>query len=126
MTQAQLEKYREKLLGLGRRLQRDASDVAHEALRQTGGEASGSLSNAPMHLADLGTDNFEQEVSLGLLENEGFIQEQVNAALRRIDDGTYGRCQQCKKEISADRLDALPYTPFCIDCARESQAGAAG
>src|SRR5690349_19392663 len=112
MTREQLEKYREKLLGLGRRLQRDASDVAHEALRQTGGEASGSLSNAPMHLADLGTDNFEQEVSLGLLENEGLILEQINAALRRFDDGTYGRCQQCKKEIAADRLDALPYTSF--------------
>jgi RNA polymerase-binding transcription factor DksA len=127
MTKAQLEKYRDKLLALGHRLERDATDVAHEALRQTGGEASGSLSNAPMHLADLGTDNFEQEISIGLLENEGMIREQVSDALRRIEAGTYGRCQQCHKEIAAERLDALPYTSVCIDCARAAQEeGAAG
>jgi RNA polymerase-binding protein DksA len=126
MTQTELNTYRQKLLDLGRRMNRDLSSVASEALRTMGGEASGNLSNAPLHLADLGTDNFEQEVSLSLLENEGQLLEQVSAALRRIDKGTFGRCQECGKEIARPRLEALPYTPYCVDCAARLEAGDAG
>ena len=67
--------------------------------------------------ADLGSDNFEQEVSLSLLENEGQLLERVSAALARIDQGTFGRCQECGRDISRERLDAVPYTPYCIQCA---------
>ena len=122
MTQAELDGYRQKLLALGRRLKGDVSGLMDEALRQVGGEASGNLSNTPLHLADLGTDTFEQEINLSLLENEEQQLEEVAAALDRIGQGTYGRCQECGGEIPAARLDALPYTPHCVDCARKLQA----
>jgi RNA polymerase-binding protein DksA len=124
MTKTDLEHYRQMLLVLGRRLRADVEGVANEALRQTGGEPSGNLSNAPLHTADLGTDMFEQEMSLGLLENEDALLAQTAAALERIEKGTFGCCAECGKEIGRERLEALPYTPYCVDCARRLQAGA--
>jgi len=121
MTQAELENYQQRLLALGKRLTGDVSGLADEALRKTGGEASGNLSNTPLHLADLGTDNFEQELTLSLLETEGRQLEEIAAALERIRQQTYGICQGCGKEIPRERLDALPYTRYCVDCARRTQ-----
>jgi len=123
MNKVQLETYRQKLLTLGKRLQGNVESIQNEAFRKTGGEASGSLSNAPLHLADLGSDSFEQEMSLGVLENEEQMLEQIAEALTRIEQGTFGRCQECGQEIGTERLQALPYTPHCIDCARKVQAG---
>ena len=121
MKREQLQAYRETLTALGRRLQGDVAEVQGDALRRTGGEASGSLSNAPLHPADLGTDAHEQEVALDLLANEKQILEEITAALARIDAGTYGRCQECDRDIPAGRLQAVPYTPYCVDCARAAQ-----
>jgi RNA polymerase-binding transcription factor DksA len=119
VTDAELEGYRDRLLRLGSRIKADFSGLAGEALRTAGGEPSGNLSNTPMHLADLGTDNFEQEMTLGLLENQDHALEEIRAALDRMDRRTFGRCERCGQPISKQRLDAVPYTRYCIACARE-------
>src|SRR5262245_45432412 len=120
MTREELEGFRQQLFDLGRRLKGNVSDLSKEAFRTTGGEASGNLSNVPIHPADLATDNFEQEVSLSLLENEQRQLEEVAAALERINRGTYGVCESCSRAISRGRLQAVPYTRLCIDCARQA------
>jgi RNA polymerase-binding transcription factor DksA len=55
-----------------------------------------------------------------MMENAVLLAGQTAEALRRIDAGTFGRCEVCGREIGCERLDALPYTPHCIECARES------
>jgi len=122
MTRDQIDRYRDKLQALAQGLKETFADLSGEALRRTGGEASGSLSNAPLHLADLGTDNFEHETSVGLLEMQGERMEDVTAALLRIREGTFGRCQECGREIPPGRLDAVPYTPHCVRCAEKLQS----
>jgi len=122
MTKTQMDAYRAKLLALGKRLRSDVSHLEGEAFRNTGGEASGSLSSVPIHPADLGTDNFEEELTLDLLENQDQMLEEIDAALARLDQGTFGRCEECQKPIAKERLDALPYTRLCVDCARKSEA----
>jgi RNA polymerase-binding transcription factor DksA len=121
MTRSELQHYRDKLQELARRLHGDVTGLRDETLRTTGGEASGNLSNAPMHPADLGTDNFEHETNLGLLALQGQTLVEVGAALDHIRQGTYGKCQECGQQISRSRLEALPYTPYCIECAHEFQ-----
>jgi len=121
MTQSELDNYRKKLLDLRRRVLDHFGDVAGEALRPTGGEPSGNLSDVPVHPADLGADNFEEETSLGLLENEEAILEETEAALKRLDEGRFGRCQQCGREIPHERLRAIPYTAYCVQCAKRLQ-----
>ncbi len=121
MTKTQLDKCRRTLEDLRDRLKGDVAHLADEALKGRGGEASGSLSNTPIHMADLGTDNFEQEFTLGLLEGEEKQLVEIAAALRRIDQGTFGLCEECHKPISSARLEALPYARHCVDCARKLQ-----
>ena len=121
MTKTELEKYRQQLLSLGKRLKGDLGGLQGEALRSVGGEASGNLSNAPVHMADLGSDTFEQEVTMNLLENDERTLEAIAAALQRIDAGTFGRCEECGKEIARERLQAVPYTPWCMTCAAKRE-----
>ena len=121
MTKADLDTYRDTLLSLRTRLSGDVSHLADEALRARGGEASGSLSNAPLHMADLGTDNFEQEFTLSLLQNQEQALDEIAEALERIRQGTFGRCEECHGPILKPRLQALPYTRHCVACARKLQ-----
>lgn len=121
MTREERDGYRERLLDLAARLKGADDRVGNEALRQAGGDASGSLSNVPLHLADMGSDAFEQEINTSLLRNEREIQTAVAAALDRIEQGTFGQCQQCGKEIGKGRLQALPYTRYCVDCAQNAE-----
>jgi RNA polymerase-binding transcription factor DksA len=123
MTKTEMNQYKKRLLTMGRRIQGDFRSVAGEALRSTGGEPSGNLSNAPFHLADLSNDTMEHEVAVGLLENQSQLLEQISTALDRVEGGTYGRCMECNREIPAERLDVVPYTPYCVQCAGRIQAG---
>jgi DnaK suppressor protein len=123
VTDREREAYRRQLLALGDRIKSDMTDLTGEALRKAGGEASGSLSNTPLHLADLGSDSFEHEINLGLLETERQVLGDIAAALDRTENGTYGKCENCGKEIPRERLQALPYVRHCIQCAHVMQAG---
>jgi len=113
--------YRERLLAMLRRLGRDEAQLRDEALQAMGGEASGSLSDVPLHLADLGSHAFEQELTLDLLENEEQLVVEINTALERINQGVFGRCEACRQEIPRGRLQTLPYARYCIACARKLQ-----
>jgi RNA polymerase-binding protein DksA len=115
----ELESYRNTLLSLRSRLRGDLDQMTDEALRRTQPESSVNLSNVPLHMADVGTENYDQEFTLGLIENEQSTLEQVQTALGRINQGTYGRCEECGELIAKPRLQALPYTPHCIECARK-------
>src|SRR5437879_12607097 len=123
MTKTDLQAFQEQLTALQDRHNGDVSHLADEALRRTGSGAAGNLSNMPIHMADLGTDNFEQEFTLSLLQNEEQALDEINAALDRIQKGAFGRCEECEKEIPRERLRALPYARHCVACARKLEQG---
>ena len=70
---------------------------------------------------ELGSDNAEQELTLTLLGSGENILDQVEAAIHRIEDGGYGRCEECGEEIPKSRLDAIPYAADCVRCASEQE-----
>src|SRR5262245_30684847 len=117
-ARTELQAYRKRLLELAATLKGSAAGIADEALRPGGGERSGGLSNAPLHLADLGSDTYERDMSVSLLENKTRTLDQIEEALHRLDAGKYGLCQECGAKVAAERLQAVPFTPYCIDCAR--------
>jgi len=121
MTQSQLRNYQRRLLALKRRLGADLTALEAEALHATGGEASGGLSDVPTHPADLGTDAYEEEIDLSLLEKKDQILDEINDALERIEQGTFGRCEECGQEIPRERLQALPYARYCLRDAQRFQ-----
>ena len=119
MKKADSKVYKERLLQLRARLRGDVSAMADSALNKTRTEASGDLSSMPIHMADIGSDNFEQEFTLSLMENDEETLQQIEAALERIEEVQYGKCEECGKPIPKTRLNAIPYTPVCIKCAEE-------
>jgi RNA polymerase-binding transcription factor DksA len=104
------------------RVNGDVSHLADEALRKSQ-QATGNLSSMPIHMADVGSENFEQEFTLSLLANEEQVLTEIAAALDRIKDGTFGRCEECKGVIAKPRLKELPYTRYCVACARKLEQG---
>src|SRR5438445_9115109 len=121
MTKSDLDGYRQRLLTLCERLNGDVSHLADEALRKNQREASGNLSSMPIHMADIGSDNFEQEFTLSLMENEEGTLDAIEAALERLDSGTYGLCEECGVKIPKARLLAIPYAPFCVKCTQHHE-----
>jgi DnaK suppressor protein len=75
----------------------------------------------PVHLADVSSDNYEQELMLGLMENKGEALSEIESALERIDSGTFGVCEKCQKKIKKARLEAIPYARLCISCQAKSE-----
>ena len=85
-----------------------------ESLDQTAA-VTGEGSAAPVHLADFAPSAMDADA--GALASERDLLAQIDAALERLEDGTYGKCRRCGEAIEAARLEAIPYTPFCADCA---------
>ncbi len=123
MSRDQTAKYRDRLRVLATRLGAIVAGLEDQVRTPTGGESAGGLSNAPMHLADVGSEAYNQELGATLLENEAHIRDQVTAALARIENGKFGQCENCRQEIAPERLDALPYTPYCTKCATALGSG---
>jgi RNA polymerase-binding transcription factor DksA len=121
MTEHQAQVHRQRLRAQAYRLKGDMSGLRDAALRGSGGEASGGISNAPLHLADLATDNSEQEVALGLLQNQQQVLNAILVALDRLDAGTYGRCERCGKDIPEERLKVMTYATRCVDCEQQAE-----
>ena len=95
--------------------------------RLSGGDAAdrpqggGELSTTPLHLADLGTETFEQDRDLGLAERESQELSQIDEALDRIEDGSYGVCESCEKPINRDRREALPFARRGLPCQTKAE-----
>jgi len=123
MDKDKLDQFQSLLLDLRARLRGDIQSLDDQTRTATGGDSSGNLSNTPLHLADLGTAVYLQELNATLLENQEYIRDEVLHALKRIDEGTYGNCENCGRPILEERLELLPYTRYCTACAEALQAG---
>jgi DnaK suppressor protein len=92
----------------------DVSSMENEALKKSRLDAAGDLSSMPIHMADIGTDNYEQEFALGLLDSERKLLHEINEALQRIEDGTYGICEGTGEPIPRARLEANPWARYSV------------
>jgi DnaK suppressor protein len=121
MKKPELTTYKEQLLILRARLRGDVNQLANAALNKSRTEANGDLSSMPIHMADMGSDNFEQEFTLSLMENDGGTLAQIESSLERIEEGTYGQCEECGVKIPKSRLNAIPYATLCVRCAEQQE-----
>jgi len=119
-----MSSYRDRLRDISSRARRDVVTVREQALGPIG-QGDGALSNAPMHLGDMGTETYLQELNAALLENEEYLLTESLAAIQRIDAGDFGNCESCGAPIARERLDALPYARHCTACADQLRPGPA-
>jgi RNA polymerase-binding transcription factor DksA len=119
MKVAEMKPFRLALEAMRARLRGDVNTMADAALRKTRSEANGDLSSMPIHMADIGSDAYEQEFTLSLMASEEGTLEQVEEALERIRSKTFGVCEECEGTISKKRLEAIPFASLCIRCAEK-------
>ena len=115
-----LEKERTRLEGMREDLEREREE--------TTADGAGELSTVDQHPGDSGTETFELEKTVSLLEQMEDELQEVEGAFQRVEAGTYGTCQACGRPIGAERLEALPATRFCVEdqAKAEREAGYAG
>ncbi|MDD4953790.1 MAG: TraR/DksA family transcriptional regulator, partial [Candidatus Omnitrophica bacterium] len=77
---------------------------------------SGDISGYTYHMADVATDNYDREFSLGIASNERKMIYELDDALKKIDEGAFGICEDCKSPIAKNRLKAVPYARLCLKC----------
>ncbi|NBW97780.1 MAG: TraR/DksA family transcriptional regulator [Planctomycetia bacterium] len=123
MKAAETKPFKAALEAMRARLRGDVSTMADAALGKTRADASGDISRMPIHMADLGTDAYEQELTLSLMANEEGTLEMVEQALDRIRNKTFGICEECSGVIAKKRLEAIPFAALCIRCAEKFEQG---
>lgn len=123
LSAADLAEFRELLLEKRRELVGDMNNMSDEARRS--GAPGGTVSSMPIHMADLGSDTWEQELTLGLIENERTLLREIDEALDRIENKTYGICIATHKPIGKARLRFKPWAKYCIEYARKREQGLA-
>ncbi len=121
MKKVDMRVYKQRLIELRARLQGDVSSMAEAALGE-GTEAS----SMPIHMAELGSENFDQEFTLSLMASEEGTLEKIELALHRVEAGTFGSCLGCEATIPKTRLNALPYASLCVKCASTRDQSKAG
>ena len=118
-----LEEFRAMLLDKRAQLLGDVDTLSDEALKGSRKESAGDLSSMPIHMADLGTDNYELEFTLGLIEGGHALLQEINEALERIRQGTYGVCLATGRSIGKARLRAQPWAKYCYEYVLAQETG---
>jgi RNA polymerase-binding protein DksA len=113
LTPADIRQFKNLLLAKRSEILGNITSMEDETLHKQRSD----LSNMPIHMADMGTDNFDQEFTLGLMDGERKFLKEIDDALQRIEDGTYGICEGSGKPIPKARLEAIPWARYCVEYA---------
>jgi DnaK suppressor protein len=125
LTADEIDHFQQLLLEKRREILKNVNEIEDEALKKSRLDASGDLSSMPIHMADLGTDNFEQEFALGLMDGERKLLREIDDALLRITEDRYGICEGTGKAIPKVRLEAQPWARYCVEHTRMLEEGRA-
>lgn len=120
LNKDQMKQFRQLLITERAKLAGEIKNIAQETSKSPR-EASGDLSAYTVHMADMAADTYERELSMNIVSSEQQILYQIDDALKRLDDGSYGVCQQCNQPITMSRLKAVPYASHCIECQRAKE-----
>jgi DnaK suppressor protein len=121
LTKKELTDYK-KLISKRRNEILDSIDrISEDTLKKSQKDASGDISGYTFHMADVATDNYDREFSLGLASNDRKFLYELDDALKRIEDGSFGVCEECKSVLTKARLKALPYARLCLSCQQKRE-----
>ena len=123
LTKKQLMHFRDLLIERLKEITGSVNHIETEALKTSRLDSTGDLSSMPIHMADIGSDNYEQEFALGLMDSERKIVMEIYDALRRIQNGTYGICEGTGEPIPKMRLEGIPWTRYCVKYAEMLEKG---
>ena len=115
------EQFRSTLLEERERVERAIANLRDDHPGTADDEVEEVPGPSDNHIAETATATLDREIDFTLEENSAQVLTEIDAALQRIDDGTYGTCASCGKDIAPERLEAHPWAALCIDCARRAE-----
>jgi len=119
LTAEEIQEFKALLLAKRKEILGDVSTIEKESLQKSRSD----LSNMPIHMADVGSDNFEQEFTLELLDSERKVLVEIEDALKRVEEGTYSICEGTGKPIERSRLEAIPWARYSVEYANQKEKG---
>jgi RNA polymerase-binding transcription factor DksA len=125
LTAKEMASFRELLVEKLKEIVGDVQHIESGALKTSRQDSAGDLSSMPIHMADIGSDNYEQEFSLGLMDSERKIVREIHEAIKRIQEGTYGICEGTGEPIPKMRLKGIPWARYCVKFAELVEKGMA-
>ncbi|MFH1645462.1 MAG: TraR/DksA C4-type zinc finger protein [Candidatus Omnitrophota bacterium] len=124
MDRAKKEKIKKVLIAKREELLNKIKHIEQDNLGTSQRDSTGDLSGYSFHMADVASDSFEREVSLGLAASEVKLLNEIEDAIKRIKDKDFGKCEECGKNIPFTRISAVPYAKLCISCQEEEDKSA--
>jgi len=121
LNKKQLAEFRSLIMRRKNELLDDINHISEDTLKKSQKDASGDISGYTYHMADVATDTYDREFSLGIASNERQLLYELDDALKRIEEGTFGICEDCKSLITKTRLKAIPYARLCLNCQQKRE-----
>ena len=112
----ELSVFKKVILKIKEEVVGDIKHISDDTLKKSQKDAAGDISGYTYHMADVATDAYDREFSLGLASNEQKALYELDDALKRIEEGTFGICEECKSIMTKTRLKAVPYARLCVKC----------
>jgi RNA polymerase-binding protein DksA len=117
----ELADFKKLILKMKEHIVDEIKHISEDTLKKSQKDASGDISGYTYHMADIATDTYDIEFSLGLASDERKLLYEFDDALRKIEEGTFGICESCKNNISKTRLKAIPYARLCVKCQEKKE-----
>lgn len=121
LAKKELTEFKKLVLKKKQEVLDEINHISEDTLKKSQKEASGDISGYTYHMADVATDTYDREFSMGIASNERKVIYELDDALKRIEEGVFGVCEECEGFISKNRLKAVPYARYCVKCQEKKE-----
>ena len=117
----ELEYFKKLILKIKEKILDEIKHISEDTLKKSQKDAAGDISGYTYHMADVASDTYDREFSLGLASNERQSLYELDDALKKMEEGTFGICEECKSLITKIRLKVVPFTRLCVKCQEKKE-----
>ncbi len=117
----ELEYFKKIIFKIKEKILDEIKRISEDTLKKSQKDAAGDISGYTYHMADVASDTYDREFSLGLASNERQSLYELDDALKKIEEGTFGICEECKSLISRTRLKVVPFARLCVRCQEKKE-----
>ena len=117
----ELEYFKKLILKIKEKILDEIKHISEDTLKKSQKDAAGDISGYTYHMADVASDTYDREFSLGLASNERQSLYELDDALKKMEEGTFGICEECKSLITKTRLKVVPFARFCVKCQEKKE-----
>ena len=117
----ELDYFRKLILKMKEKILDEIKHISEDTLKKSQKDAAGDISGYTYHMADVASDTYDREFSLGLASNERQSLYELDDAIKKIEEGTFGICEECKSLITKTRLKVVPFARLCVKCQEKKE-----